>query len=167
MSLRIAITGSTGLIGSQLVPFFLNENHEVTQITRRKSLEGQCETPSIVWDPDHEKLDAMQMEGMDVVIHLAGTNVGVNWSNKQKNNILYSRINSTRLLCKTLARLRNKPKVLLSASAIGFYGNQLVEKELDENSPKGNGFLSDVCKRWEDETMFAQEATKTETPKAG
>ena len=151
MSLRIAITGATGLVGSKLIPFLISKHHQVTQITRRKSLDGN-QTSIIVWDPDTQQLDAAQMEGFDVIIHLAGTNVGERWDEKYKKSILDSRIKGTRLLCQRLSALKQKPKVLLSASAVGFYGNHPSEVILDETSPKGHGFLPDVCQHWEEET---------------
>ena len=145
--MRIAITGSTGMIGSTLISFLLLKGHNITQITRPK-----------VWDPNAEKIDAQALEGHDVVIHLAGANVGERWSEAHKKDILESRIKGTRLLCQTLARLKNKPKVLLSASAIGYYGNHPPDRILDENSPQGQGFLPDVCRQWEEETRAARDA---------
>jgi uncharacterized protein (TIGR01777 family) len=157
MSLRIAITGSTGLVGSKLVPFLLSEGHHVTQISRNKEVKGP-QTPVIVWNPDAGQIDASALEGFDVVIHLAGTNVGERWDAKYKNSILDSRVKGTRLLCKTLAGLKNKPKVLLSASAVGIYGNHKPEVISDEDSKLGEGFLADVCKQWEAETKPASDA---------
>ncbi len=158
MSLRIAITGSTGLVGSTLVPFLLKEGHQVTQISRRKEITGP-QTPVILWNPDAGQIDASALEGFDVVIHLAGANVGERWDVKNhKQAIMDSRINGTGLLCRTLAGLKNKPKVLLSASAIGYYGNHSPEVISDEDSKPGEGFLSEVCQRWEAETKPAKDA---------
>lgn len=158
MSLRIAITGSTGLVGKVLVPFLLKEGHQVTQISRQKSIPGP-ETPLIVWDPDAGILDAAALEGFDVVFHLAGAGVGERWDVKDyKKTILDSRVKGTALLCRTLAGLTRKPKVLLSASATGYYGNQTPNAILGEESPVGEGFLANVCKQWEDETKPAKEA---------
>ncbi len=157
MSLRIAITGATGLVGSKLIPYFHSEGHQVVQITRQASLKG-ASTPFITWDPDAGKMDESRMEGMDAVIHLAGTNVAGYWTPSYKQQILDSRVNGTRLLCATLAGLKRKPKVLLSASAVGYYGNHAPDVVLDEQSPKGRGFLSDVCEYWERETQIASKA---------
>ena len=157
MSLRIAITGATGLVGSKLIPFLISKHHQVTQITRRKGLEKD-QTSVIVWDPDIQQLDAAQMEGFDVIIHLAGTNVGERWNKEYKKSILDSRVKGTRLFCQRLSTLKQKPKVLLSASAVGFYGNHSPEVILDEASPKGHGFLPDVCQQWEEETKVAAKA---------
>ncbi len=158
MSLRIAITGATGLVGSKLVPFLLREHCEVTQITRRHSLEGKVQTPFIVWDPEAGQLPASSLEGFDAVIHLAGANVGQRWDEGYKKTILDSRVKGTRLVSTTLAQLQKKPKVLLSASAVGYYGDRPPGEVLDEFSMAGKGFLADVCKRWEEETMPARDA---------
>jgi len=156
--MRMAITGSTGMIGSTLISFLLPKGHGVTQITRRRVLKGAYQTPFLTWDPDAGQIDAQALEGHDVVIHLAGANVGERWSESYKKDILQSRVKGTRLLCQTLARLKNKPKVLLSASAIGYYGNHPPDKISDENSPQGQGFLPDVCRQWEEETKAARDA---------
>ena len=158
MSLRIAITGSTGLVGSVLVPFLLKEGHHVAQISRKADIKD-TKTAVITWDPDKGQLDAVSLEGFDVIIHLAGANVGQRWDgNGYKQKILDSRVNGTGLLCRTLASLTNKPKVLLSASAIGYYGNHTADVILDEESKPGEGFLADVCKQWEAATNPASEA---------
>ena len=157
MSLRIAITGATGLIGSKLIPYFYSEGHQVTQITRQASLKG-ASAPLITWDPDAGKMDEARLEGFDVVVHLAGANVGQYWTPSHKQQILDSRVNGTRLLCTTLAGLKHKPKVLLAASAVGYYGNHAPDISLDEQSPKGHGFLAEVCEAWERETRIAVKA---------
>lgn len=158
MPLRIAITGSTGLIGSKIIPFLIGEGHQVTQITRGAKLNSPVNTPFITWDPDAGKIDDSRLEGFDVFIHLAGTTVSGRWTQKYKQSILDSRINGTRLIAKTLAGLKNKPKLFLSASAVGYYGNHAPEVVIDEQSPKGKGFLSDVCQCWESETQVAKNA---------
>ncbi len=156
--MRMAITGSTGMIGSTLISFFLSKGHSVTQITRQRVLKGAHQTPFLTWDPDAGQIDSQALEGHDAVIHLAGANVGERWSESYKKDILQSRVKGTRLLCQTLARLKDKPKVLLSASAVGYYGNHAPDKILDENSPQGQGFLPDVCQQWEEETKVAKDA---------
>ncbi len=155
--MRIAITGSTGMIGSKLVTFFLAEGHHVSQITRQSAIENE-ETPFIYWNPSKGQIDPAQLEGFDVIIHLAGANVGERWGEAYKQNILDSRVQGTRLLCQTIAKLRQKPKLLLSASAIGYYGNHAPDTVLNEQSKLGEGFLPDVCRRWEEETAPAKNA---------
>jgi len=146
--MRIAITGATGMIGRKLVAFFLQGGHELTVITRRSSNQ-MPQTATVVWDPELPFIDVGALEGFDVVIHLAGTNVGEKWTPEHKKSILESRVNSTKLLCKSLEKVKLKPKLLICASAVGFYGNHPPSDVLDENSPLGQGFLAEVCFQWE------------------
>jgi uncharacterized protein (TIGR01777 family) len=155
--MRIAITGATGMIGSRLTTFLLAQGHEIAVITRRSSYH-QPQTTVITWDPALNYIEAEKLEGFDVIIHLAGANVGEYWSAAYKKSILESRVLSTRLLCETLSRVVSKPKLLISASAIGYYGNHPPEEVLDEKSPSGEGFLPDVCRQWEAETAPASQA---------
>jgi hypothetical protein len=155
--MRIAITGATGMIGSKLIAFLLAQGHQMAVITRRSSYH-QAQTSVIIWDPNLNYIEIEQLEGFDVVIHLAGTNVGEYWSPEHKKSILESRTLSTRLLCESLAKVVSKPKLLISASAIGFYGNHPPQEFLDENSPLGKGFLADVCGQWEAQTHVAAQA---------
>ncbi len=156
--MRLALTGSTGLIGSTLVGHFLSKpDTTVIQVTRRQSVDS-AQTSVAVWDPAKGEIQADKLEGHDAVIHLAGTNVSERWTPSYKKLIESSRIEGTRLLCKTLAKLRQKPRVLISASAVGFYGNHEPDKILTESSALGEGFLPDVCCQWEEETRYAKEA---------
>lgn len=152
--MRIVISGSTGFVGSRLVSFLRSE-HDVVHLARKPTPDG---LPCIIWDPDRGILPAAELEGVDVVIHLAGANVAERWTDAHKAAILNSRVTSARLLCATLAKLQKKPKVLLSASGVGYYGAQEPDVVLDEASPLGGGFLADVCRQWEAETRYAQEA---------
>lgn len=155
--MRIAITGATGMIGSVLTSFLLAQGHQIAVITRRASY-NHPQVSAIEWDPALGYLEIEELEGFDVVIHLAGTNVGQSWTAEHKKSILESRVQSTKLLCESLARISSKPKLLISASAIGFYGNHPPQEILDENSPSGIGFLADVCRQWEAATHSAIEA---------
>jgi uncharacterized protein (TIGR01777 family) len=154
-AMKIAITGSTGLVGSALVPFLTTGGHRALRISRSAR---RTETEAIVWDPSIGQLDVTRLEGLDAVVHLAGENIAARrWSTKQKARILDSRVQGTRLLCKSLARLKRPPRVLVSASAIGYYGDR-GDELLDEKSSRGNAFLSDVCQAWEESTQPAAEA---------
>lgn len=155
--MRIGITGATGMIGNCLTAFLSAQGHQVAVITRRASYH-QPQTSVIVWDPALNYIEIEQLEGFDIVIHLAGANVGEYWSQEYKKKILESRVQSTKLLCGSLAKLSSKPKLLISASAIGYYGNHPSEEVLDESSPAGTGFLADVCHQWEEETAVAAQA---------
>jgi len=155
--LRIAITGATGMIGSKLTAFLLAQGYQITVITRRHSYH-QSQTSVIVWDPELDYIEIEKLEGFDVIINLAGAGVGEYWSPEHKKNILESRTQSTKLLCESLLRVIVKPKLLISASAIGVYGNHPPQEVLDENSPSGKGFLADVCCQWEEATNIASQA---------
>jgi uncharacterized protein (TIGR01777 family) len=149
MSLKIVITGSTGLVGKGLVQYFSSQGHRVVCLVRNQF---SCkENPqNIYWDYTNGKLDRKALEGVDVVIHLAGANIASKrWTKTYKDIIDQSRRASTRFLAENLAKLTQKPKVFLSASAVGFYGPQEPHVSVDEASPAGDDFLARVCKDWE------------------
>lgn len=153
--LRILVSGSSGLIGSALVPFLTTGGHTVIRLTRgpRVGIEN-----TIPWEPDTGRIHPAELEGFDAVIHLAGESLeAFRWSNEKKKRIRDSRTVGTRFLCETLAKLNQPPKVLLSASAIGFYGNRGGEI-LHEDSDSGAGFLPSVCRDWEAATQPAADA---------
>jgi uncharacterized protein (TIGR01777 family) len=151
----IAVTGSTGLIGSSLVADLEGNGHLVRPVVRRPVREGKHE---IRWDPAGGTIDAAEFTGVDAVVHLAGENLAAHrWTPDFKEKILTSRVHGTKLLCDTLARLAAKPTVLVCASAVGYYGNRGDER-LDESSPPGSGFLADVCQQWEAATLPARDA---------
>jgi uncharacterized protein (TIGR01777 family) len=149
--MKIVVSGSTGLIGSALCSFLSANNHHVLRLVR-KTTAGRDE---IGWDPSSGKLDPAMLEGSDAVIHLAGENIaGGRWTEERKRRIRESRINGTRLLAQTLARLSNPPKSWISVSAVGYYGNR-GEEVLDEKSGPGSGFLAELCREWETATESA------------
>ncbi|NQT37133.1 MAG: TIGR01777 family protein [Planctomycetes bacterium] len=150
--MRILISGSTGLIGSALVSALQTDGHEVHRLVRRHA---DAAGPNVFWDPANGKINSAALEGFGAVVHLAGENIaGGRWTRARMTRIRDSRVDSTRLLAGSLAQLRQPPEVLLSASAIGIYGNRPGE-ELSEKSTPGEGFLADVCRQWE---AAAQEA---------
>jgi uncharacterized protein len=148
---RIAISGASGLVGSQLVPFLRAGGHDVARLVRRRPSAAD----EIAWDPAADQIDAASLEGMDAVIHLAGASIaGGRWTTARKAAILSSRLQGTRLLAETLARLQCPPRALISASGIGYYGDA-ESTPLTENSPQGDGFLAHVCRAWEEATAPA------------
>ena len=152
--MKILISGSGGLIGSALVSYLESRDHNIYKLVRRKPL-SDCE---ISLDFEHDSHAKDKMEGFDAVIHLAGENIGEGrWTGEKKKRILFSRVDGTRLLSERLAALRNKPKVFISASAVGFYGDR-GNKKLTEADGKGTGFLADVCSEWEAVCAPAAEA---------
>lgn len=143
--MKILVTGATGLVGSELVPFLSKQGHDVYRLTRGKAHEAH----DIIWDPVHKQLPKGRIEGTDVVVHLAGENIaGKRWNPTVKAELQRSRIEGTKLLCETISNLEAPPKTLICASAIGFYGHRGTEM-LNETSAKGSGFLSDLCHDWE------------------
>jgi uncharacterized protein (TIGR01777 family) len=142
----IAVSGASGLIGAAVVRDLTQKSHQATPLVRREARPGE-----ISWDPAGGRLDPADLEGLDGVIHLAGEPVGARWTRGRKARIRDSRVRGTRLLSETLARLRRKPEVMISASAIGIYGNR-GEEVLTETSPPGDGareFLVSVTQDWE------------------
>jgi len=153
--MNILVSGSTGLIGTSLVPFLTTGGHRVVRLVRTPDLARE---DTVYWNPAKGELDANRLEGMEAAVHLAGENIADRrWNAEQKARIRDSRVQGTRLLCETLARLRQPPRVLVSASAIGFYGNR-GDEVLTETSSAGNGFLPDVCREWEAATKAAEKA---------
>lgn len=150
---RILVTGASGLVGRALVGFLQGGGHEVVRLVRRAPGPGE-----IFWDPAAGRLDPADLEGFDAVVHLAGEGIGEGrWTPERKARIRESRVSGTRLLAEALARVARKPEVLVSASAIGFYGDR-GDEPLDEASPAGSGFLAEVCQAWEAAAQPAAEA---------
>jgi hypothetical protein len=145
-AMKILVSGSSGLVGSQLCPFLATGGHEVVPLTRPKS---NAAADAVHWDPAGGTIDRDKLDGFDAVVHLAGENIGDRrWSAEQKAKIRNSRVDGTRLLCTALASLDRPPKTVVCASAIGFYGDR-GDELLDESSSPGEGFLPDVCRDWE------------------
>jgi uncharacterized protein (TIGR01777 family) len=151
--MNILISGSTGLIGSALVPYLITGGYAVKHLVR-KTPKSEHE---IAWNPNEDSIDRDRLEGLDAVIHLAGEGITGRWTEEKKRKIMNSRKAGTNLLAATLAGLSNPPKVLISASAIGYYGDRGNELLTEDASP-GVGFLSEVCKEWE--TALAPAAEK-------
>jgi len=149
------VTGSTGLVGSALVASLLRDGVHVTCLVRDREQVGPGRA---YWNPEKGELDARELEGFDAVVHLAGAGIADGrWTKARKRILLESRVRSTALLANAIASCENKPGVLVSASGVGFYGNQ-PDNAVDEQSPKGDGFLAEVCAQWEAATTPASEA---------
>jgi uncharacterized protein len=150
----ICLTGSHGLIGTALIPRLRADGHRVLRLVRGDT-EG---ADDVRWDPDAGTIDAAGLEGVDAVVHLAGAGIGdKKWTPQRKQLVLESRTRGTGLLARTLAGLDRKPSVLVSASAIGYYGNR-GDDILTEDEPPGRDFGAQVCVAWEDETKAAADA---------
>jgi uncharacterized protein (TIGR01777 family) len=143
--MRILLTGSSGLIGRALMPLLTAGGYEVTRLIRSRIPTGGG---LLSWQPSAGRIQVEGLEGFDAVVHLAGESVGGRWTAGKKVRILESRAKGTRLLSESLAQLRHPPKVLVSASAVGFYGDR-GDEIVNEASPAGSLFLSEVAAAWE------------------
>lgn len=150
---RIAITGTSGFIGSALVTALSGHGHDVVPIVRRPAAAGE-----ISWDPAGGRLDAADLQGVDAVVHLAGAGIGDHrWTDDYRRTLVESRTRSTNLLSEAIAAAKDGPQVLLSGSAVGFYGPS-GDEILDERSPAGADFLAQLCRDWEASTATAAAA---------
>lgn len=153
--LRVLISGASGVLGSALRPLLTTGGHEVWTLVRRQPDRGRRE---IYWNPEQGHLNLAGLPPFDGVIHLAGDNIGEGrWTPSKKQRVIDSRVQGTSLLARTLADLPIRPRVLLSASAVGFYGN-CFECCMREEDHAGGDFISDVCSLWEHSAYPAQEA---------
>ncbi len=155
--MKILIAGATGFIGKALVKELLAEGHNVLVLSRssRKS-EGGGRVRHITWNPQDEKTVIREIDGVDGVINLAGEPVAQRWTEKSKDKILKSRVQTTRIIYQSIKEATDKPKVLLNASAIGYYGPRGNEA-LAEEAGAGSGFLAETCKIWEAHAIRAED----------
>jgi uncharacterized protein (TIGR01777 family) len=152
--MRIAVTGSTGLIGTALVRSLHADGHEVTRLVRRPPRTDD----EVRWDPKRQYVDARGLDGCDGFVHLAGAGVGDHrWTAAYKKEIHDSRVLGTAAIAETVASLEEPPRVLVCGSAIGFYGDT-GDRAVDETAPPGHGFLPSLCLEWEEAATAAQEA---------
>ncbi len=149
--MRIAITGASGLIGTAAVHRLRASGHQITALVRGTPKPGE-----IRWNPTGS-VDLSALSGHDAVVHLAGESISGRWTAAKKSKILNSRVQGTMTVAAAIARLQQKPKVLVSASAVGYYGAS-EDKSFDESSPPGADFLAEVAKQWESATEAAARA---------
>ena len=151
--MKILLSGSHGLVGTALIKALEPEGHEIFRLVRH----APASEAEVEWSPDRYSIALGRLEGFDAVIHLAGESIAEGrWTEEKKRKIRESRVKGTRLLSGALANLTRPPKTLISASAIGYYGNR-DDELLTEASAPGNDFLSDVCVEWEKATELAAE----------
>lgn len=139
--MRVLVSGASGVIGSALVPYLEGRGHTVARLVRR-AVDG------VRWDPAARTIDRAALTGFDAVVHLSGESVLARWTAAKQAAIRASRVDSTAFLAGVLATLDRRPDVLISASAIGYYGDR-GDEPLTEDSTPGSGFLADVCRDWE------------------
>lgn len=154
--MKVVITGASGLIGTALVRSLTGDGHDVVRLVRRPPRAAD----EVQWDPAARRLDPAAMSGADAVVNLAGAGIGDRrWSEDYKRLVLDSRIDATTTVATTVAGLpeATRPRVLLSASAVGYYGDT-KDEPVDESGPQGEGFLADVVAQWERATAPAADA---------
>ncbi|MFP8885075.1 MULTISPECIES: TIGR01777 family oxidoreductase [Streptomyces] len=152
--MRIAVTGSSGLIGRALVDSLRADGHEVLRLVRRPALTGE----EVEWDPGRQYVDAAGLVGCEAVVHLAGAGVGDHrWTEAYKREIRDSRVLGTAAVAEAVASLDTPPRTLVVGSAVGYYGDT-GDRAVDEDAPPGHGFLADVCQEWEEAAAPAEEA---------
>ena len=158
--MRVLVSGSTGFLGTALVETLERQGHTVTRLVRpgtaHKVVAG-IRAQTVAWDPVAGQFDSAGAEGADALIHLAGASIaGGRWNASRKQLLRTSRIDATRHLIGALAKLQRPPRVIVAASAIGYYGNR-GDEALTEASAPGNDFLAEACREWESETARGAE----------
>lgn len=154
--MNIVIAGGTGLLGTHLTTYLLRQQHSVCILTR-SPIVAEKGVRTALWDAQTPGAWVGEIDGADAVVNLAGKNILTRWSNTAKQQILASRVGTTRVLTEAMQRVANKPSVFVSASAVGYYGNT-GDNTVLENHTRGSGFLADVCAQWEDASHRVQEA---------
>ena len=148
-SMKILVSGPTGLVGSALVAYLTSAGHQVTGLTRKRREGAAANFPQIEWNPATGALDSAALEGFDAVIHLAGDNIATSrWTVAKKQQMRDSRVLGTRLLAEKLSALQSPPQTVICASAIGYYGNRGNDL-MTESSSAGTDYLSELCREWE------------------
>ncbi|UCE93595.1 MAG: TIGR01777 family oxidoreductase [Flavobacteriaceae bacterium] len=151
MSLKVLVTGGTGAVGSQLCDFLAGQNFEVSVLSRRKNENSRYTT--YLWDYKHALIDKKALENCDYIVHLAGAGIADSrWTSERKREILESRIKTTSLIYKALSTVDHKVKAIISASAVGYYGQINSDHIYVEDDPPGEDFVAQVCQKWEEES---------------
>jgi uncharacterized protein (TIGR01777 family) len=152
--MKVLITGASGLIGIALEKSFKDKGHEMLLASRKEAKDSR----HIQWDAEKGFFESEKLVGIDAVVHLAGESVfGLSWSDAKKKAIRDSRVHGTRSVVAAISKLKDRPKVLVAASAIGFYGDR-GDEEMTESSAAGDTFLAEVSKEWESEARRAEDA---------
>ncbi|MSY63321.1 MAG: NAD-dependent epimerase/dehydratase family protein, partial [Actinobacteria bacterium] len=149
--MRVLISGASGLVGTELQKQLLAQGHTPVVLVRRPATKPN----ELEWNPSQGQLDATALEDIDAIVNLAGATTGkLPWTKQYKQELIQSRVDSTKTIVQAIAKTKNKPKVLVSGSASGIYGD-CGDNLLVETAPKGEGFLADLASAWEREAMKA------------
>lgn len=154
--MRVLISGASGLVGTELRAQLTAAGHQAISLVRRPAFDEN----EIEWHPEHGFISEGALDNVDAVVNLAGATTGrLPWTKAYKKQLVSSRIDSTRTLVQAIRNAKHKPKVLVSGSASGFYGDTGSESK-SESAPKGTGFLSDLASAWEEEALKAESQTR-------
>ena len=152
--MRVALTGASGLLGPHLARSLRADGHDTLRLVRR----APTAPDEVRWDPPSGDVDLAALAGVDAIVHLAGANLGGRpWTPSYRRTVLDSRVSGTRTIAAAAAGLEPGPRVLLSMSGVGYYGNP-GDRELDETSPPGTGYIAEIARRWEESTSPAANA---------
>lgn len=157
--MEIAVTGATGFIGKGLVDILLKEGHSVIVLSRnpdraRPLFKNKLE--ALMWSPENKDELIMALDGIDVIVNLAGNNIGSSlWTKAKREKIIESRVRAGRLVSELICSMKKPPQVLIQASAVGYYGTR-GDETLTEDSERGSGFLSEVAMKWENSTVTTE-----------
>ncbi len=151
--MQLLVSGYKGLVGTALNMALAHTEHSCKNLVRRPAQN----TNEVSWSVINQTIESEKLEGVDAVVHLAGENIVGRWTQDKKKRIRDSRVQGTRFLSESLANMKDKPKVLVCASAIGYYGDR-GDTQCVESTPAGTDFLSEVCQEWEDATSAASQA---------
>lgn len=152
--MKVALTGASGLLGPALIRSLRDDGHDVVRLVRRVPTAPD----EVQWNPATGDVDLAGLTGVDAVIHLAGANLGGRpWTPAHRRTVMDSRVSGTRTIASALARMEPRPRVLLSASGVGYYGPRGAQV-LDETAPAGDSYIAQIARRWEESTAAAAEA---------